>query len=498
MQPLSPGLLIIIPLFTAFLITVVAWIDERYSFPLAVIGLAATVGLALHLIHLVLQGGTVTYYLAGWPPPFGIEFRIDLLNAVIVVLIAAIALGNLIASRDFIHWEFPEKKATFLGLYLLFVTGLLGVLVTADLFNLYVLLEITSLSAYTQIALASHDRAPLASLNYVFLGVIGASFYLLGTGYLYIMTGSLNMADISTLLTPLYASRAIFMAFIFCIVGIWIKMALFPLHVWLPNAYTYAPITSSRLMAPLMTKVMIYVMIRLMISVFGLDYLFVHLDLNSPIIWLSVLAILAGGILALGQTDLKKMLTYIIVSEIGYMVGGAWLGNQAGLTGAILHIINDALMTFCLFLVMGNLAYKIKDLRFSNLQGLFKKMPLTMSGLVIAGLSIIGVPPTCGFFSKWYLITGAIQAGKYEFMIALLISSLINAILFFRLFEIGYFEPQSAGHGPIHGSGESLKEAPVTMLFVLGLVAFSLVLVGLYSGSIITNLIVPFIPEGLA
>lgn len=121
-----------------------------------------------------------------------------------------------------------------------------------------------------------------------------------------------------------------------------------------------------------------------------------------------------------------------------------------------------------------------------------------MSGLVIAGLSIIGVPPTCGFFSKWYLITGAIQAGKYEFMIALLISSLINAILFFRLFEIGYFEPQSAGHGPNHGSGESLKEAPVTMLFVLGLVAFSLVLVGLYSGSIITNLIVPFIPEGLA
>jgi multicomponent Na+:H+ antiporter subunit D len=340
--------------------------------------------------------------------------------------------------------------------------------------------------------MGAKDRAPLASLNYVFIGVIGASFYLLGIGYLYIMTGSLNMVDVGSLLPELYTSQAILVGFIFCIIGVWIKMAFFPLHVWLPNAYTYAPIAASRVIAPLMTKVMVYVMIRLMLTVFRPEYIYDVLDVQNIIVWLSCLAIVAGAVLALIQKDIKRMLTYIIVSEIGYMVGGAWLANQAAMTGSVLHILNDALMTFCLFLAVGNMAVLGKGLKIDSLQGIFQKMPLTMACFVLGGLSIIGVPPTCGFFSKWYLLTGAVQAGHYGFLIALLLSSLVNAILFFRIFEIGFFEPMGHGHKASHGE-TMVREAPVSMLVPLVVVSLSLLVVGFYSGLIVQHIIVPFL-----
>jgi multicomponent Na+:H+ antiporter subunit D len=410
----------------------------------------------------------------------------------VLVVIGAVALLNLIASYVNIEKEMPDKSGIFYALYLLFVTGLLGVVITGDLFNLYVLLEVTSLSAYALIAMGAKDRAPLASLNYVFIGVIGASFYLLGIGYLYIMTGSLNMVDVGSLLPELYTSQAILVGFIFCIIGVWIKMAFFPLHVWLPNAYTYAPIAASRVIAPLMTKVMVYVMIRLMLTVFRPEYIYDVLDVQNIIVWLSCLAIVAGAVLALIQKDIKRMLTYIIVSEIGYMVGGAWLANQAAMTGSVLHILNDALMTFCLFLAVGNMAVLGKGLKIDSLQGIFQKMPLTMACFVLGGLSIIGVPPTCGFFSKWYLLTGAVQAGHYGFLIALLLSSLVNAILFFRIFEIGFFEPMGHGHKASHGE-TMVREAPVSMLVPLVVVSLSLLVVGFYSGLIVQHIIVPFL-----
>jgi len=200
--------------------------------------------------------------------------------------------------------------------------------------------------------------------------------------------------------------------------------------------------------------------------------------------------------LALKERSLKKMLTYIIIAEVGYMVGGAWLGNRAGMTGAILHIANDALMTLCVFLAVGNIVYKAKGHRFEDLQGLFKKMPFTMGGFVIGAISIIGVPPTCGFFSKWYLISGAIQAGQYHFMAALLFSSLVSIVLFFRVIEIGYFEPFSDHHGHDHPA-EPMDEAPLSMVVPLLIVAAGLILVGLYTGDIVDHIIRFAIPKGL-
>lgn len=487
-----PALIVLAPLVAALFCSGFSWLENRLCLPTALIGLSVSAVAALKLLLLVIQGGVVQYRMGGWAPPFGIEYRIDLFNALVLLLVVLIPLVNLVASHRSLLQGQKDRLGTFYAVYLLFVTGLAGVVSTGDLFNLYVLLEITSLTSYALIAMGDPDRGPLASLNYVFIGVIGASFYLLGVGYLYIMTGSLNMVDVAGLIEPLYSSSAVLVAFVFCLLGVWIKMALFPLHVWLPNAYTYAPVAAARVIAPLMTKVMVYVMIRLMLSVFGLDYVFERLEIGEAVVWLSSLAMLAGAVMALAQRDLRKMLAYIIVCEIGFMVGGAWLGNDLGFSGAVLHIINDGLMTFALFLVLGNLMFRLKRVEFKDLQGVFARMPWTMAGFVLAGLSIIGVPPTCGFFSKWYLLLGGIEAGAYFFVAALLVSSLICAVLFFRVFEIGFFEPETDGHRDF-SRAVTQQEAPVSMLIPLGLTTVSLVVLGLYSGFIVETIILPFL-----
>jgi len=489
-----PALIVITPLLAALLAGIAAWTEERLSYPIALIGLAVSMFAAFKVLMQVITSGTINYRMAGWAPPMGIEYTIDLLNAMVLLIVASIAFFNLIASYKSVEQETSDRAGSFYAIYLLFVTGLLGVTATGDLFNLYVLIEITSLTSYTMVALGDRDRGPLASLNYIFIGVIGASFYLLGVGYLYLKTGSLNMVDVANILSGLHGSSTILVAFILCMLGIWIKMALFPMHVWLPNAYSYSPVAFARIVAPLMTKVMVYVMIRLMITVFGLDYIFETLNLSEAVVWLATIAVLAGAVMALAQKNLKKMLAYIIVCEIGYMVGGAWMGNQLGMTGAILHILNDALMTFALFLAVGSMVYKLKRVDFIDLKGLFGKMPWTMAGFVLAAFSIIGVPPTCGFFSKWYLILGAFEAGAYHFAAALVISSLICAVLFFKVFEICFFEPMPEGHG--HGDSSShvtIEEAPLSMLIVSGLVSISLIVAGLYSGTIVNTIILPFL-----
>jgi len=457
--------------------------------------MASSLGAAIVTLAQVMKTGPISYRLGGWPPPFGIEYVIDHLNGLVLVTIALVSFLAVIFAKLSVEKELPDKIPQFYTLFVLLVTGLLGMTVTGDAFNLYVLLEISALTGYALIALGD-NRALVASFNYVIMGTIGASFYLLGVGHLYIMTGSLNMGDLLSLLPALYTTRAVFVALLLVLCGVWLKMAFFPLHTWLPNSYTYAPSAAGCLVAPLVTKVSVYIMIRIMLSVFSAHYVFDVLTLAGPIVWLAVIAIIFGSILALAQTDLKKMLTYLIVAEVGYMVGGVWLATGYGITGAILHIVNDALMTFCLFVFAGIVVYKTGGHRLADLQGLYRKMPVTMTAFTVGAFSMIGVPPTAGFFSKWYLILGAIQAGSYHYMAALLISSLVNAILFFRIIEIAYFEP-AIGHGAGESAPIAISEPPFSMLLPLLAVALGLIVIGLYSGTIVSNIIQFAVPAGL-
>ncbi len=492
-----PALLVIVPLLSALVISAAGWINKRLCFPIAVAAVGVAAYSSIGLLLRVLDEGVIVYRLGGWDPPMGIAYYVDHLNGLVLVVVSVVAFLNLIASKKSIELELRDKTAPFYALYVLQVTGLLGIVVTGDAFNLYVLLEITALSGYAMLAMGK-DRAPLSTLNYLYMGTIGACFYLLGVGYLYIVTGSLNMVDIANILPPLYESKAVLAAFIICMVGVLVKMAFFPLHAWLPNAYTHAPSAASSLIAPLVTKVMIYVMIRLILTVFTPEFSFNILAISEPIVWLAVVAIFMGAILALTERNLKKMLTYIIVAEVGYMVGGAWLGNRAGMTGAILHILNDALMTLCAFMVVSNIVYKLKGCAFDDLKGLVRKMPFTMGAFVIGALSIIGVPPTCGFFSKWYLISGAIQAGQYAFMVALIFSSLVSVVLFFRVIEICFYEPFTDHHGHGHDHhAEPMAEAPVSMLVPLFIVTAGLIVVGIYTSHIVNKIIEFAIPKGL-
>ena len=263
-------------------------------------------------------------------------------------------------------------------------------------------------------------------------------------------------------------------------------------------------------MAPLTSKVMIYVLIRLVLYVFTPDYVFAHLELEGLMVWLSSAAIVAGAVMALAQKDFKRMLTYVVVAEVGYMVGGLWLGNRTGMTGAILHLVNDVMMTLTVFLAAAALIRRIGGRSLSGLQGMFGRMPWTMTGLAAAGLAIIGVPPFCGFFSKWYLLLGAVQAGRWQFGAALIFSSLVSAVLFFRLFEAALFPPPGAAHGkghaahpaPGHGDKEGpakmeLTEAPLSLLIPLLLSAAGLVILGLGTRAIVVHLILPVLPGGL-
>ncbi len=495
-----PALIIVVPLVAAFAVAIAGWIDKRLCFPLTAAALLANLLACAGLLADVHQNGLVEYFLAGWAPPVGIGLRIDHLNGLVLVAVAAVAFLNLVGTRPIIEQTYADRLGAFYTLYILMVTGLLGITATGDAFNLYVLLEISALTGYALIGMGP-GRAPLSSLSYIFMGTIGASFYLLGVGYLYLATGTLNMVDLAARLPELYDSRLVISAFMLCMAGLCLKMGLFPLHAWLPNAYSHAPSPVSSLVAPLMTKVMIYVMVRVVLTVFTPAFAFERLQLDGPMVWLAVIAIVAGSFMALSTRRLKRMLTYIIVAEVGYMVGGFWLGNRAGMSGAILHIVNDAAMTFCVFLAAAALLYKNKGETIDDLQGMFAKMPVTMAVFVIGGFSIIGVPPTCGFFSKWYLISGGLAAGQYGFVAALLFSSLINIVLFFRIFEIAYFEPfhdhhhGSHGDGSIHGS--VIQEAPLQMLVVLVTSALLLFALGIYTGDIVENFVVQILPTGI-
>jgi len=491
----APVLIVVIPLICALITPLIGWFKKELCYPWVSFALFLSTICAVSVLMTVITQGPVHYYLGSWLPPWGIEYVVDHLNALMLVLITGTALLVALYSRRSIELELPDKIIYFYTVYLLQVTGFLGIVITGDVFNLYVFLEIASLAGYALIAVGE-EGAPLASFRYIILGTVGACFYLIGVGYLYMVTGSLNMADLAKILPELYGSKVVLVAFAFFMVGIALKMALFPLHVWLPDAYTKAPSVASALIAPLMTKIAIYVMLRIMFTVFRPYFSFELMPLSNIMVVTGIAAIIFGAVMALAQVDFKRMLCYIVVAEVGYIVGGVGLANEVAIKGAILHIMNDVVMTLGLFMVAGILTYKMKSHNLKDFKGIFKKMPFTMVALIMVALSVIGVPPTCGFFSKWYLIHGAVINGNWAFVAALLFSSLVNIILFFRIIEIGYYgENDHDGNHEQAAEDVHIKEAPASMLIPTILIAMITLLIGIYNQPIIISIIEHAVPK---
>lgn len=465
-----PILQVVVPLISAPVCVVFRHHRIAWFTAVAVSWLALIIAAAL--LSRVLADGAISYEIGNWAVPWGIEYRVDVLNAFVLVLVSGISAMVTSYARQSIEREIGEDKIDlFYTAYLLNLTGLLGITVTGDAFNVFVFLEISSLSSYAIIAMGADRRALTAAYQYLVMGTIGATFILIGIGLMYMMTGTLNMADLAQRLPAVHDKNTVRAAFAFLTVGISLKIALFPLHLWLPNAYAYAPSVVSAFLAATATKVALYVLLRFFFTVFGAGFSFGAMRLDLVLLPLSVLAIFAASIVAIFQENVKRMLAYSSIAQIGYMTLGVSLATATGLTAGILHIFNHALMKGALFLALGCIMYRIGGTHIDHLAGLGRIMPWTMAAFVIGGLSLIGIPLTVGFISKWYLIAGALERGWWPVALLVLLGSLLAAVYIWRVVEAAYFQPPG-------GDAKALGEAPLSLLVP----TWVLVLANLYFG----------------
>ncbi|NLW07738.1 MAG: monovalent cation/H+ antiporter subunit D family protein [Clostridia bacterium] len=493
-----PALIVIIPLAVAVITPVLG----RISIVLAQLSAAAALLVAfissLGALQHALAEGSWHYYFGGWAPPWGIEYVIDPLSGGLATLVSFIGLLVLIYAVPHLATKPARENTYFYTLYLLCVAGLLGMVVTGDVFNLYVFLEISSLAAYALIAFGG-SRATVAGYRYLLIGTAAACLYLLGIGYLYALTGSLNMADLAELLPAVDAPTALVIATVLIVIGLGIKMALFPLHGWLPDAYSSAPAPVTGFIAAVMAKVSAYAIYRICF--------FVLKDTGTAIIalnmvgWMAAAGIIFGSIMAIAQNDLWRMLAYSSVAQMCYIALGVALGNTYGIYGALLHILNHAVTKGCLFLIAGSIAWKTGIRDITQFAKMCRKMPWTMAVFVVAALSMIGLPPTAGFFSKMYLVMGSVEAGAWGYVAVLVASSLLTAIYFFRVIEYAYL------HQPAQGEAVKLEqensvmarrwELPASMLMPIILLGIGVLTLGVLSEKIIADVIQFALPWGM-
>ncbi len=457
-----PVLQVIIPLLAA---PVCSLLPRNRAPWLVALGASATaLAIAAALLAQVWDGTVISYTMGGWRPPWGIEYRIDVLNAFVLVMVSGLGTVVMAYAWDSVNREIPRRQLPlFFSAYCLCLAGLLGMSATGDAFNVFVFLEISSLSTYALIAMGRDRRALTASYQYLIMGTIGATFILIGIGMLYAMTGTLNMADLASRLPAVEGNRTVRVAFAFLTVGFSLKLALFPLHLWLPNAYAYAPSTVSAFVASTATKVAIYLMLRFFFTVFGGHFAFTTMGANDILLPLALIAAFSASTIAIFQQNVKRLLAYSSVAQIGYMILGISFFSVTGLTAGILHLFNHALMKGTLFLALGCVMYRIGSVRIDAMSGLGRTMPWTMGAFVIGGLSLIGVPFTAGFISKWYLIQAALERGWWPVAVVILTTSLLALVYIWRVVEVAYFRPPA--------EGIEVHEAPLSMLLPTWLLA---------------------------
>ncbi|PLX56788.1 MAG: cation:proton antiporter [Chromatiales bacterium] len=435
-----PALQVVVPILVAPMVVLLrprglAWAASTAASVLAFV-------IAIELTLQVLGAGPVGYLMGSWPAPYGIELRVDALSALLLLVVTGASTVALVGGRQSLDAQIEaDRQPYFFAAWLLALAGLSGILVAADAFNIFVFMEISSLASYVLIAGGPDRRALPSVFKYLIMGTIGATFYLIGVGLIYMMTGTLNLADMELRihavgdLTPILAAAG------FITVGLALKAAIFPLHVWLPNAYTYAPHMATAFLAACSTKVSLYVLLRFDFFVFQGNLEGHDLQFAIYLMPLAVLGILVGSAVAMFERNIKRLLAFSSVAQIGYMMLGASLVSIAGLTAGILHIFNHALAKGTLFLAVASFAMVAAGLRLNELSGIARRMPWTFGAFVVAGLSLIGIPGTAGFVSKWYLIMAVMELGPagVPLVAVILISSLMAVVYIWRIVEVACF-----------------------------------------------------------
>jgi multicomponent Na+:H+ antiporter subunit D len=461
---------IILPLIAAPIVLILGRSTLSWGFAALISAWACLI--SSQLLAATLTDGVISYAVGGWAPPWGIEMRVDAANAFVLLAVSAVSTLVLVFAKESIQKEIdPSQHSLFYTAHMLCLAGLSGILITGDAFNLFVFLEISSLATYTLVSLGRDRQCLTAAFRYLVMGTIGATFILIGVGMLYMKTGTLNMLDLAERIHTLDSSRTINTGLAFIMVGVSVKLALFPLHAWLPPAYTYAPSAVTAFLASTATKVAVYVMIRFIFTIFGAEHVFDNMSMDLILMILAVVAIFKCSYMATVQSNVKSLLAYSSVAQIGYMILGVSLVSITGLMAGMIHIFNHALMKGALFMAVGAVFYRVGSVNVRAFNGLGKEMPWTMAAFTIAGLSIIGVPLTVGFVSKWYLVIAALEQNHWIVAAMVLAGSLLAIIYIGRVLEAAYFQQPEAGREPV-------KEVPLSMLIPM----WVLVIANIYFG----------------
>ncbi|CQH51678.1 Mrp-type sodium/proton antiporter system subunit D3 [Halobacterium hubeiense] len=458
------ALAVVVPIVGSLAAFVAGVARSESGWPVAVVACLVQLAVAAQLAVTAFTDGTINYVVGGFEAPYGIELVVDGLSATMIVLIAVVSLGVLAYAR-----RAGPRSNPFYAVYLLLVTGLTGMSVTADLFNMYVFLEITGLAAYALVASGDRGRSAVAALKYLLVGTVGASLFLLGVGYAYIDTGTLNMADLGMKLAENgYDATLTQAAFAFIVVGLFIKVAVFPLHTWQPDAYAGAPDSVSAFISALVSTVAAYALLRIVYTVFGAAFLANNELANVILVGGAVVSIVVGSLLAISQSEVKRMLAYSSVSQFGLVVAAISIGNVTALMGAAVHLVGHAIMKGGLFLTAGLVATETGARRVEEFDGLVQRSPLGAGAFGALAVAMVGIPPTIGFAGKWYVAVGAAESGSWALLAVIVGSTLLTLAYFARLVERMFFREPSDDLEP---AGEAVADGGETAGVSLGMQA---------------------------
>jgi len=466
-------LFVAIPLGTAFLIPMIA---RKLKWAPDLLGNAAMLGLCAMAFATV--GQTGIYHMGGWSTlggfktPLGIDLRLDGLSSLMLMAVNLIGLAAALFSVDYMKRY--TDKGRYYSLFLLMVAGMNGVVLTGDLFNLFVFMEVAAISSYALVAFGCEHDELEASFKYAVLGSVASAFILIGIALLYGITGTLNMAHAAGNLAggglPLLLATGLFMC------GFGLKAALVPFHAWLPDAHPSAPAPVSAMLSGVVIKALgVYVIARLVFNIFGPAH-----ELLTIVRWLGVVSMIVGVFLAIGQWDMKRLFAYHSISQIGYVALGLGLGTPLGIAGGLFHMVNHSVFKSLLFLNAGAVEHASGTRDLKRLGGLNKGMPVTANTSLVASMSIAGIPPFNGFWSKLLIVLACIEAGRPWLALAAVLVSLMTLASFLKVQRYAFFESARTALSQVR-EAPLLMRCAMLLLAALCLIMSLLVVAGLES-----------------
>ncbi|MDW7728760.1 MAG: proton-conducting transporter membrane subunit [Bacillota bacterium] len=499
-----PFLCIVCTLLAAFCMPVLARWKRDFCAPLATVVTGTVFITTIIIAYSVMHGEPIRYAVSGWAPPWGIEIVVESLSSMMLMLISGISFLILIFSFPAIKHEMEHKViGWYYTAFLLTLVGMMGLVISNDIFNFYVFIEVTGIGACSLVAAKGTRQATEAALKYLLLATIGSGFILFGIGFLYMITGHLNLTFIAQELALVKDSYPflIWTSLSFFTVGFGVKAALFPLHLWLPDAHSSAASPSSAVLSSLVVKVYIIAFLKILLIAFGLE-IFHETFIRHLILVLSIIAMLAGSFFAFVQIELKRRLAYSTVAQVGYIFLGIGLGTPWGLAAGMLHIVVHAFMKTCLFLTAGAFYYQTGIKKVNQFAGMGYKMPITMGAFTIAAFSMVGIPLFGGFISKYGLALGSLEADLPLIILVIIISGLLNATYYFPIIGQAYFsqdgEEHSHGHSShaednrnnAHAEHETpgkfqIDQVPLSMLVPIVILALGIIYLGISPGIIL-------------